>query len=472
MRKNIIIVICMVAITFAISACGKKEKVENQVEEVATEAEAEAVSKEQVVEEVAEEVLEETDEADVAMLKYEAFLAGDEKVYVDKYDYIKRTEDGDYNYFGDYSCMTIEEFFKQVVVTERMGTTDFPFVSAQYAYIDCGMDGIKELAMKAVFEDEWDQLERYYVIKCVDDKLELTYMDESYYRAFLSINNLAGVVEENVSYGAASSGYKLGFLDADARYVLDYTREISYMAAYILTERFDDAIANTKEDYSSLYLRRYAFEPEGVGNDFYEYEKRTLYCAQKEEDEESNGVDFIENERIARTLFDYIGEELYSLDEIKDKISEREKSIGFSDEIKNAGEVVWIDLELDNEYINDAAITDESITEEELSTDYLYIDSLDSFRWEGPLHLYIKGYGGDMYHLDENTIIANGIPCNDDECDPLIWAARYIEHCSITDESDPNGSYYCLGFGGEDVWEIKVDDNNNIKSIVDVYAAD
>lgn len=466
MKRKTISAVCMVALATIISACGAKDSAENSVEEVVTQAENDD---EIIVDEVVEAV-EELNEADAAKLKYEAFLAGEEKVYVDKYDYVKRTEDGDYSYFGDYSCMTIEEFFKQVVDTEKLGSFSFPFESAKYAYIDCGMDGIPELAMEAVFVDEWDQLERYYVIKLVDDKLELTYMDASYYRSFMNITNLAGVVEKVASYGAASSGYQLGFLDADARYVLDYDQEISYMALYMLPGRFDDAVANTEEDYSTLYLRRYAFELNIDGHEFDEYEKRTLYCAQKEADEESNGVDFKENERIAKTLFNYVGDKLYSLDEINNKIAEREKSIGFNDDIKNAGEFGWTDLELDSEYIN--GMDDAATRAEETSVEYLYIDSLDCFRWEGPLHLYIKGYDGTMYHMSDTTIIASGIPCNDDECDPLIWAARYIEHCPITDESDSNGPYYCLGFGGTEVWEIRADENNNIKSVVDIYAAD
>ena len=467
------------AITIAISACGKKNKFDNSVEEVVTEAETG----------VADEAVEEISESDAAMIKYEAFLAGDEKVYVDKYDFVKRTEDGDYDYFGDYKCMTIEEFFKKVVDTEKLGITSFPFESTSYAYIDCGMDGIPELAMKTIFMDEWDQLERYYVIKLVDDKLELTYMDESYYGSFIDITNLAGVVEGNASYGAASSGYQIGFLDANARYVLDYTQEISYMALNILPGRFDNAVADTKEDYSTLYLRRYAFELNADGSEFDEYEKRTLYCAQKEEDEESNGVDFKENESIAKTLFNYVGEKVYSLDEIKTKIAERESSIGFTDEIKSAGKFGWTDIELDSEYINGIEVHevdfvdcefDETAQEaydtatkaEETSVEYLYIDSLDSFRWEDPLHLYIKDLDGIIYHLSDTTVVASGVPCNDDGCDSLLWAARYIDHCSITDDSDPNGPYYCQGFGGSDVWEIRVDEKNNIKSVVDVFAVD
>lgn len=710
MRRKTISVICIIAIAIAISACGKKNKDENPVEEVTVEEETAA-------EETAVEVaVEEMNEADAAMLKYEAFLAGDEKVYIDKYEFKSRVEDGEpFDYFSDKNGYLIADFFKQVVETENKGYEDFPFDIASYAYIDCGMDGIPELAMKATFSGAWDQLERYYVIKLVDDKLELTYMDESYYRSFINITNLAGVVESNTSYGAASSGYQVGFLDADARYVLDYTLEISYMALYLLPERFDDAVANTEEDYSSLYLRRYAFELNNDGNEFDEYEKRTLYCAQKEEDEESNGVDFKENERVARLLFNYAGEKIYSLDEIKAKIDERENSIGLSAEIKNAGEFGWTDLELDSEYINgievihvagvdelmnnlddntviclapgeydigdwvkrntsklphydwndetDAAtiydggvyvedeegtyfsiaylnnctlrseeftdpaiivnrspacnvlnleqcenVTLESIlfknlvtngdymcsslvlsrckdmnldccsfdgnkvtmgvsilnsttlfaesceilncegdlvqsidsyditfanstfrdttgnvliettggiltfansefmnltgtlvypdrvsetsfvgctfdeasreaydaatTAEETSVEYLYIDSLDSFRWEGPLHLYIKDLDGIIYHLSDTTVIASGVPCNDDGCDPLLWAARYIDHCSITDDSNPNGPYYCQGFGGSDVWEIRVDEKNNIKSVVDVFAVD
>ena len=63
-------------------------------------------------------------------------------------------------------------------------------------------------------------------------------------------------------------------------------------------------------------------------------------------------MDFKENERIAKNLFNNVGEKLYSLNEINNKIAEREASIGFSDEIKNAGEFGWSELELDSEYIN------------------------------------------------------------------------------------------------------------------------
>lgn len=709
MKRKTLSVICIMAFMMIISACGSKKNAEEPTENAAVEAEKDDDKS------AAEDVAEEMSEADAAMLLFEAFLAGDEKVYADRYEYVKRSEDGDFDYFGDYDGMTIEEFFHQVVETEKHGSTPFPFESAQYVYIDCGMDGIPELAIKAVFADEWDQLERYYAIKLVDDKLQLTYMDESYYRSYMEITNLAGVIEKTASYGAASSGYQLGFLDADGRYVLDYDQEISYMALYMLPGRFDDAVANTEEDYSTLYLRRYAFELNTDGNEFDAYEKRTLYCAQKEADEESNGVDFKENERIAKTLFNYVGEKLYSLDEIKGKIEKRESDIGFTDAIKNAGEFGWTDLELDNEYINgievihvsnvdelmanladntvislapgeydigawvkknvsglpyydwndieDAATSfdggiyvededgtyysiaylndctlrseefsdpavivnstpdrnvlnfgqcenvtldrlifknlatsgeyictdvvlsrckdmnldlcvfdgnnvtmgisilssmtvfgegceilncvdnliqtsdsygitfadstfrdtsgdvliqtlggtltfansefknlegtllypdrvgetdfvecdfdaksqkayDAAVTAEEVSVEYLYLDSLDKFRWEGPFHLYITDLDGVVYHMSDTTVISGALPCNDDGCDPLVWAARYIDHSSITDESDPNGPYYCQGFGGAEVWEIRVDDKNNIRSIVDAFAVD
>ena len=472
MKKRLLTILLSGALIISLSACGKKNSSEH-IEEQDVKTVSEDSYEEAAVEEPEEvEEVEEISEDKIAKAMLESFIDGNEKVYVDKYDFIKRSEDGDYTYFGDYNCMTIEEFFKQVVEIEKLGSASFPFESASYAYIDCGMDGIPELALKATFADEWDQLERYYVIKEVDNKLELTYMDESYYRSYVNIKNLAGVVEGTASYGAASSGYQVGFLDENARYVLDYTREISYMALNILPRRFDDAVATTEEDFSTLYLRRYAFELNIDGSEFDEYEKRALYCAQKEADEESNGVDFKENERIAKNLFNNVGEKLYSLNEINNKIAEREASIGFTDEIKNAGEFGWTDLELDSEYINGIEAYDTATKAEETSVEYLYIDSLDSFRWEGPLHLYIKDLDGKIYHLSDTTVVASGVPCNDDGCDPLLWAARYIDHCSITDDSDPNGPYYCQGFGGSDVWEVRVDEKNNIKLVVDVFAVD
>lgn len=697
MRRKTIFVSCILALTVLMSACGTKKNTEKSMEEATSEA------------------IEEIKEEDAATLRFESFLAGEEKVYVDKYEFVKHSEDGEYNYFGEYEGMTIEQFFRQVVEIEKLGSASFPFAGVKYAYIDCGMDEIPELALQAVFADEWDQLERYYVIKLVEDKLELTYMEESYYRSAMNITNLAAVIEKTASYGAASSGYQVGFLNAEGRFVLDYTEDTSYTALYMLSRRFDDAVVNTEEDYSELYLKRYAFELNTDGNEFEEYEKRAFYCAQKEPEEASNGVDFTKNERVAKTLFNSVGEKLYSLEEIKDKIAEREAAIGFTEEIKNAGEFGWSEVELDVEainglevihvtnvdelmknladntilclapgeynigewvkrnvsnlphydwndeedaatlydggvyveeeegiyfsiaYLNDCTLRseefknpaiivntnpdcnvlnlgqcenitldricfknlatdgeyicstlvlnrckdmnldccrfdgnkvtaglsildsstlfadsceilncengliqtsdayditfanstfrdttgnvlmetmggsltfansefknltgtlvypdrvretnfvnctfdeasqnayDEAMKAEETTVEYLYIESLDSFTWEGPLHLYIKDLDGTIYHLSDRTMLSTSLPCNDDGCDPLLWAARYIDHCSFTDESDPNGPYYCLGFGGSDVWEIRADENNNIRSVVDVFTAD
>lgn len=117
-------------------------------------------------------------------------------------------------------------------------------------------------------------------------------------------------------------------------------------------------------------------------------------------------------------------------------------------------------------------IDDATNTTEDKSVIYLSIDSLECFRWDGPVHLYIEGHDGTIYHLYDETVLTDGIPCNDDVCDPLIWASRYINHCSVTDESDPNDPYYCLGFSGADIWKIRVDENNNIKAVMDIVAVD
>lgn len=456
------------AITIAISACGKKNKVDNPVEEATTVAE---VADEIDAEEAAEE---DASEAETARIMYEAFLAGNEKVYINKYEFKARVEDDDpFDYFDDKDGYLIADFFRQVIETESKGYDSFPFETVEYAFIDCRMDGVPELAMKAHFTSEWDMLEREYVIKMIDDKLELTYMDESYYRDYTTITNVAGVVTETGSSGAASSFYKIGILDKEGRFALDYIENTNYAALYMLGSRFDDAVANTNEDYSNLFLRRYAFEENINGNDFDEYEKRALYSAQLKDDEESNGIDRKENERVAKTLFNYVGEKLYTLDEIDEKIAEREKSIGFTDDVKNAKEISFTELKLDSVYINgDTFDEQEDDTVEEPYMEYLYIASLDCFQWEGEDKLSIVHDEGPTFYLDTDTVIDKDVTCNDDGCDAITWAHRYIDHCSITDDSDPSGPYYCLGFGGYDIWQVMVDEDYNIKEIIDIFAAD
>lgn len=473
MKRKTIVVLCMMVMTLAISACGKKNKVEPPVEEVSTEKDI-TDTKTATEETSAPAMAEEVNEADVAMQKYEAFLAGDEKVCINKYEFKARVEDDDpFDYFSDKNGYLVADFFRQVIETESKGYDSFPFERAEYAFIDCGMDGIPELAMKAYFTSEWDTLEREYVIKMIDDKLELTYMDESYYRDYTSIINVAGVVTETGSSGAASSFYKIGILDKDGRFVLDYTENTNYTALYMLGSRFDNAVENTEEDYSTLFLRRYAFEENIDGSDFDNYEKRALYCAQLKEDDESNGIDRKENEHIAKTLFNYVGEKLYSLDEISSKIAERESNIGFSDDVKNAKEISFADLKLDSNYINGDIFSEEDgVMLEETYMEYIYIGSLDCFKWESEDRLSIVFDKGQTFYLDSNTTIHEGVPCNDDNCDAITWINRYIDHCPITDDSDPDGPYYCLGFGGFDEWQVMIDEDYNIKEIIDIFAAD
>lgn len=708
MNKRICALIMAVIMMFSLSACGKKK------DTTAPDATADTTVEASVDETFEEPVEDEIDEAEASIAMYEEFLCGGEKVYTDKYDFSGNFEGDEYLYFGDNDGLTILDFYKQVMETERGKYEDFPFVEASYAFIDCGLDGVPELCMKAHFADEWDQLDREYVIKYVDGKLELTYMNKNYYRSYIEIANVAGLVIEANSYGAASNQYVCGFLNENGRYVLDYIEDTSYMATYMLGSRFDDAVAYTYEDYSTLYLRRYAFELNVDGNQFDEYEKNTFYTAQQAAGDPSNGVDFKENERIAKTLFNYVGEKLYSNDEIEQKIQDREESIGLTDDIKEAKEFEWIEIELDSDYINgieviyvstadelmnsiadgtiiclapgeynisqwvrknasnlpyyewssdsdaaawndggvyiedgkgkyfgidylnecilrsedysnpavivndapgcnvlnmnnctnvtfdgieiknnarnsnyicsalvlsrcnniefdrcifngnevtmglaildssniyadsceicnckegliqvsdsfgvtfsnsifedtnadvliqtsDAALTFANSDFKRLSGElmysdrtgetsfvncyfdsgvqasydalmssgitnvYLYLDSLDCFSWNGPWNLYITDSDGEVYRLYDETKLTKGIPCYDDDCEPTTWAYRYIEHCSITDNTDPDGPYYCQGFGGSDVWQIEVDDDNNIITVIDVFAVD
>lgn len=157
-------------------------------------------------------------------------------------------------------------------------------------------------------------------------------------------------------------------------------------------------------------------------------------------------------------------------DEVKEDVEDVEE-VDVVEET-NLSESALPEQETENEYIEGIEDNHLANTKDDTDVKYLYIDSVECFKWDGPLHLYIKDTDGTIYHLGDMTVLTDGIPCNDDECDPLLWAARYIDHSPITDESDPDGPYYCLGFGGTDVWKIRTDEENNITAVIDILAAD
>lgn len=390
---------------------------------------------------------------------YEAFLAGNEKVYTDKYSFIKYDDIGkESSYYGeDNDGYTIENFLAKVIEVESNSFAGGPLEELSYAYMDCGTDGVPELGLHAVFNVNGSgQLICEYVIKAFDGKLQLCYQNSSYYRAFTSIVNEYGKVQGYGSYGAATSAENCGYLNADGTYDLCYDVTISYDGAQYLDARLTSEIVNSEEDYSYLYVRAYNFE--ATKNDS-ENGANTVYCGEKDDDEPSNGVDFAENVRKLKSLCESAGVQYYSLADMAGVIAEREKKLGVSDEARTSQAIDWkkADINLDN--VNKDVMT---------GTIQIHPFSEENIMWENEHLCHITDNGTKLvYHLNDDTVIKEEVPCFEQGFSATTWLSVYLGNSDIVD-ADPD-KYIGLCFTMGDLWEIEVDENNNILVVNNIY---
>ncbi len=87
----------------------------------------------------------------------------------------------------------------------------------KFIYMDCGMDGNKELMLQINFERLYEEGSNYYVIKEFDGKLYITYSIETWSRHFVEIAE-DGEVDIYFSNGSHDHGFAKGVLDADGDY--------------------------------------------------------------------------------------------------------------------------------------------------------------------------------------------------------------------------------------------------------------
>lgn len=190
---------------------------------------------------------------------YENFLAGTEKMSFSYYmsgdslDIHKNSNDYDL-----FSKLTDKEYTLPELVDgmNKIFTDPDGFYMPQkiskmsYAYLDCGKDGNKELALSFVCPIVEEESTLTMIIKEIDGKLQLVHSYDTWSRSDTSINEY-GYVTSGGSGGAALHYFESGYIDASGKYNFAYSEEdYSGIDAFAMT--FDHTDFNT--DIESLSL--------------------------------------------------------------------------------------------------------------------------------------------------------------------------------------------------------------------------
>lgn len=158
-------------------------------------------------------------DADAVKTACEDFINGNEKIYVE-YEYTEVLEEG--------SSYTIDEMvdFMNKEIPDNWGPAGMYVMEVGYAYIDCGNDGIPEIALYVdVNNDEYyDLLTEFYIIKLKDGKLCVVDNFSQQGRSMCEINKY-GIYHPYGSSGAALwyDGYYR--ITADGKHEFIYDKE-------------------------------------------------------------------------------------------------------------------------------------------------------------------------------------------------------------------------------------------------------
>ena len=242
--------------------------------------------------------------------------------------------------------------------TDNNPNCKIKFESAEYAYIDCGNDGNKELALRFVTPEGNETWEEYIIIKAVDGVLETVYANVAWSRSALYIGEY-GYIFGDGSGGAAYHLFDKSFIDADGKWHFIYSDESttgivadSSVNAYGIevkipsNAKLDVDYTLLEFDFNNTEMDRtddavtYAKIVEGTVAD-YENGYRSYFYSDLEADDS-----IYEDSNALKKLFDKEGLKIYTLSEIDQMIADKEAAEGLTEEVKNGGIADWQPLEL------------------------------------------------------------------------------------------------------------------------------
>ncbi len=227
-------------------------------------------------------------------------------------------------------------------------------VELKWSLIDCGADGVPELALMLTFGKEhegyFDTSTEYFILKNYEDGLKVVENDSTYYRYESTINRY-GYITYGGSDGAASYGYSNRFVNADGESIFLYSGYYTLAHADAVIPYYYLPQEKLPEDYPTDY----SFEDEGIEIDIYNFDPYESYDEDTAEEHasynmfvflDSDGKDVPPDERYA-ALYEELGVVTVTDGEMQELIRKHEEELGVTDQIRDGEGIEWTLYEAD-----------------------------------------------------------------------------------------------------------------------------
>lgn len=212
--------------------------------------------------------------------------------------------------------------------------------SVQSAFIDCGDDGIKELALqinlKPTEDSEYYDLTQLFTLKFMDGGVQLVGGDWGYYRSWVSMNPY-GIINLVGSTRASSYFVSTSFADADGTEHFIYSASVEMGLAEAGVDYYDIPESLRPADYpyiemsdsdTSYYCTEaYSFTESSDYDDYDTYLMNRLYRFSDADDNDAEPSDEL------KAVYEEIGLKWFDTDTLSQIMDERLAELGLTEEM-------------------------------------------------------------------------------------------------------------------------------------------
>lgn len=240
------ILLCLVTIT----ACAKEDNKQNDASATTTYENNDEVSTESALETAEDNEDDSASSASTEIMYtgqeldpiYASFLQGETKVHIDpENDFVNPwAPDDDYKITSTKKDFTLDELVNSILdKLSESGFTGTEFDSIEYASIDCGNDGQKELLLKICMPNQVDSNTEILILKDFNGSLKAIYSTVATCRRNLFINEFGYICSGGGS--GTSDYYDKSFVGSDSKwhflYTVEYKDEPYYDSDKIISDR-------------------------------------------------------------------------------------------------------------------------------------------------------------------------------------------------------------------------------------------
>ena len=302
---------------------------------------------------------------------YEAFLSGEGRLSADYYKE-KRKIDEEYPSDTDDIMKALVDSGKDYTLSEFKDELNTIFNSKdnfiqegevcamRYAYIDCGNDGTKELALKIIGPTPNDYENSFnFIIKEIEGKLEIIHIYETWSRNNTAINEY-GLISGGGSNSYSNHGYEESYINEDGEYLYGY-----YEGEELDVEAFGDYEERKDIDFTGLdgaiavySLRLDEYDPENPPKEYYAYR-----VCDKESFDPIDVPNLYTDSEYKDVMDKFTNHKFITFDELKAREDEKMKFIGVTEKIRNGDLPEYTDIELEGLPISSTDDSDEDDTD-------------------------------------------------------------------------------------------------------------